>query len=102
MENLTGCSQCKGGGRLIGTGEKSCLPPECKEGEYYDLNWICMMNPTDCNIAENITGRCMRARDGFYLDDNSKVKSCRIKDEFCSICSDLTGECQICEKGRLY
>lgn len=61
----------------------------------------CNLNPTNCQLATDITGICTQAAVGYYLDVSSVVRSCLSDIPGCGVCISVSGtpSCTSCLSG---
>ena len=52
-------------------------------------------------LAEDLTGLCIKAKKGMFINPDNEVKECSTVDPNCLECLDLTGLCLVCSKGYI-
>lgn len=66
----------------------SCL---CPPLYWQDADSDCQQNPTGCEIASDITGQCVKALVGYYIDDSSTLLKCSDSLTGCDVCEWTAG-----------
>lgn len=62
----------------------------CSNGKFFNQEYQCK-DVDNCEEPQNITGRCLKAKDGFFVKKEGSVEACDSIDQGCQICEDGYG-----------
>ena len=81
--------------KIYDTSTNTC---KCPTRYWEDSQNVCHENPANCIVAQNITGFCIQAATGYYINTSNQIRMCSSDIIGCSVCESLSGipSCTAC------